>query len=102
MFLASPSAERVFRERHEIEMRQGTADDERRAPGKKRRRVKANDVVERQRAQRRVVADGQMAIRVCRIQQLEKCALRERGRQVFQLPEALEAKLADALEIGVA
>ena len=64
--------------------------------------MELNHIVAHQFPQRFRTANGEVTVRMRRIQQAEKCALRDRGWQVGQLTEAIEAQLANTLEIGVA
>ena len=73
--------------------------DERHAPGLPGPRVEGTHVLDRAGAQAGRGADRQVPVRVAVVEQRGERAVGDRGRQVAQLQEAVEAQLADAGEI---
>ena len=83
-------------------MRQRTGDDERGAGRLEARRVKGDDLLERQSTQRRCGADREVPVGMLAVHQAQERALGDRGRRVLQLAEPIEPELAHAIEIGLA
>ena len=61
--------------------------------------IKRMHGVERQPAQRRFTANGQMTVGVIPVQEPQESPFRRRGRQVFQLSQPIQTQLLHALEV---